>query len=188
MNLTADNSGVEDAVTLAQAKAHLIVEHNEDDAYIQTLTQAATAHIETEVCGPVMKRPYTWKLDCWPSTGGFCLPRHPVLAITDIKYIDVDGVEQTLAPANYELIVSDGALRSVVRPAYNTDWPALSDGYNRVTITFDAGYDSAPKAIQQGILLIVGSLYRDREESTTKPSNKVAVAAENLVRQFKQYA
>lgn len=187
MSLQDTTTALSDVVSVALAKQHLNVEHTEDDLYIAALIDAAVELIESEIGGPIAEREYTWTLDEFPGgSGEITLPRHPITSVVSFHYQDAADVQQDLA--GYQLVTSDqNAIRTRIRPAYDTTWPDTADGYDKVEIQFKAGYEKIPKRIRQAVLLIVGSLYNNREESTLKKNYQAPIAAMNLLRTFKQY-
>jgi hypothetical protein len=97
--------------------------------------------------------------------GEILLPRGPVQAITSIKYIDLIGAQQTIAPNIYQLdTASDPAELSL---AYNQSWPAARGDKGGITVTYTVGYgDTAanvPDSIIAWMLMNIASLYEHRE-------------------------
>ena len=151
-------------VTVQEAKDHCNVEHDEDDALIAELIRAATEWAEAmqgRAYGPTTYRQH---LDRFPACVPLRLPRAPVLAVTQIEYVDNNGTAQILAPAKYKLnrFVEPAQLW----PAYNETWPETRPESGAVRVTFTAGYvtDLVPKTTKQAILLQIGAWYAHREE------------------------
>lgn len=69
------------------------------------------------------------------------LPFPNLLSVVSVKYIDVDGVEQTVSSADY--VVDTHSLVGNVRPAYGVAWPATRDEGNAVRIQYTCGYGVA---------------------------------------------
>lgn len=91
------------------------------------------------------------------------LPYPPLQSVTSIKYIDSDGVEQTLDAANYRVV--DDMEPAYVEPAYGVAWPAIR-GTAAVRVRFVAGYgaaDDVPDKIKQYMLHIIAYRYEYRE-------------------------
>jgi len=146
------------SLTLSLVKAHLNVDHTDDDTLIQAYIDAACSHID----GPrgtlgraVWAQTLELRLDdfetCIP------LPCGPVSAITSVKYIDIDGVEQTLNAATYALAVDDLVL------AYDEAWPTVRGDTDGVKIRYAAGFSTVPKAIEQALMLLIAHWYANRE-------------------------
>jgi uncharacterized phiE125 gp8 family phage protein len=174
-------------VSLDEAKAHLRVDHGDDDALIQSLIDAATQHLD----GPAgwlgralikqrleMRLDFFihWHRDC--SSGEIALPCPPLLGNVAMIYVDAAGAEQTLDPSVYSIVGSGGRSTARLALAYGQSWPSPRYQREAVRIQFDAGYGEAraavPAPIRQAILLHVGALYEQREAVTL--SNTAAAA------------
>lgn len=146
-------------VTLAAAKTHCRVDHDDDDATILGLIEAATSHVDgwTGVLGMALEpQVVRWRLGRTFSPmpqGALTLPLGPAVSITSIAYTDDAGAAQTVAPAGYELIGEK------LFPA--DAWPSGTD----FVVTYTAGRGT-PQSIRQAILLLVGHWYRNREATS----------------------
>ena len=178
----------ERVVTLDQAKQHLRVDGDDDDALIKAFIDASTAHID----GPdgwLGKAIGLQTLEA--GLDGFIydpisLPYPPVLTVTGIVYDDIAGVERTLDPATYE--VRDGAIGTV----WGKSWPstrAYCGASRSVRITYRAGYETVPAPIVVAILMMVGDMYRNRETAGTGGMGAVPMTAsvDALLNPFRVY-
>ena len=178
----------ERVVNLDQAKQHLRVDGDDDDALIAAFIDAATGHID----GPdgwlgraIGEQTLEAGLDGFiydPIT----LPYPPVIAVTDIVYDDTAGVERTLDPAVYE--IRDG----VIGTAWGKSWPstrAYRGSSRSVRIRYRAGYDTVPAPIVVAILLMVGDMYRNRETAGvgTLSAVPMSVSVDALLGPFRVY-
>lgn len=146
-------------IDLELVKAHLRVDHDDDDALIQALIDAACAHID----GPggwLGRSIWTQTLELRQNVfcGPIALPYGPVQSVTSVKYVDTLGAEQTFDSADYSLL-SAGS----VDLAYGASWPSLRGDAEGVRIRYVAGADTTPAAIVPAIMLMVGDLYANRE-------------------------
>lgn len=152
-----------DPVTLGEAKAHLRVDHSDEDARITSLIKAATSYLDgrTGVIGRCLVT-QTWELtlDAFPAKE-IELPLGPVASVTSVKYVDAAGLEQTLSAGSY--YVDTASLSAWVVP--EDTWPATMAAANAVTVRYVAGTAAAsvPEAIRQAILLLVGHWYENRQ-------------------------
>ncbi|WP_234838944.1 head-tail connector protein [Sinorhizobium meliloti] len=132
----------------------------DDDADIDLLVKSARDNIE-KYCN-VRFASQTVEMKC----DGFCdlqrLPEAPVSSVTSIKYIDADGVEQTLADSVYELR-ADG-LEAEIVTKYGQQWPPIRLG-SRITVTAVVGYAAAPPAVKHAALLWIADAYENRENA-----------------------
>lgn len=127
-------------VSLVEAKAQLRFTSNAEDSLISQRISMIRQYCEDQTQISLM--PQTWEL----VLDGFCcemfLPHPPVQSVISIKYLDVDGVEQTIPSADYVLDnIND--LRARVVPAPGNSWPVTLYGVNVVRIRYIAGYQDA---------------------------------------------
>jgi uncharacterized phiE125 gp8 family phage protein len=171
------------AVSLSEAKVHLRVDVADDDALITALITAATEFAEQETGRSIM--PQTWELtlDAFPEA--FKLQQIPVASVTSLKYVDVNGVMQTLSAPNYALDAADDFAPAYVVPAYGVDWPSTRSQANAVALRYVAGYASAaavPEGIKAWIKLQLGALYETRQAEGSKMSFKFDLSSRLLDR------
>lgn len=159
-------------VTLAEAKAHCRVDSSDDDDLITALVAAATSHLDgwSGILGRALM-PQTWEVsfDCFPARE-IRIPLGPVASVTSVKYVDTDGVTQTVSSDDYETDLT--GVEGWVVPVADFDWPETMDTVNAVTVRWVAG-TGCPPAIKQAVLLLVGHWYENREASAN--SNLVAL-------------
>lgn len=89
------------------------------------------------------------------------IPKPPLIEVETIKYIDTDGVERTLDPAEYEVDIY--STPGVIVPAYNKCWPSVRCKRNAITVTYTAGYESIPEKTQTALVMLAGHYYENRE-------------------------
>lgn len=179
-------------VSLELAKAHLRVDHSDDDDLITLQIAAAQASIDgpggwlERAIGPQelelrldgfyagdwrVGDAYAWEagwsecvLGCWPFARRISLPFPRFIAVTSITYEDGSGVDQVLTPTGWQ--ASDEG----VEPAFGAQWPSGRVAANAVRIRYRAGYaaengttPAVPAPFKQAVLLMVGSSYANRE-------------------------
>jgi uncharacterized phiE125 gp8 family phage protein len=157
------------AVSVAEAKEHLEVEHDLHDLKIERFIRRATAHLDG--WQGVLRRalePQEWEfaLDEFPD-GAIALPLGPVASVTSVIYADPAGAEQTVDPGAYVLDpYSSGGAEGWVVPV--DGWPAAMKTVLAVRVRYVAG-TGTPPAVQQAILLFVGHYYRFRGDDQDAP-------------------
>lgn len=87
------------------------------------------------------------KADCFADLP--CLPIGPVQSVSSLKYVDTDGVEQTIAGEDYELF--GAGLEQGLRPVFNGTWPAGAIRAKSITVVAVVGYGSAGTALPQAL-------------------------------------
>lgn len=172
-------------VSLDQAKDHLRVRHDDEDALITAYIAAATAHID----GPggwlgraLGDHVLEARFDTFECIGA--LPYPPVIEVESVKYIDGDGVETTVAPSVYEV------RGTVIGTTWGQSWPSPRSEPEAVRIRYRAGYQILPSPILAAILLMVGDLYRNRGEALinqTTAQVAMSTTVQNLLAPFRVY-
>lgn len=170
MSLKLITAPASEPITLNEARLHLkiIVDPADetahpDDAYIEALIVAARSAAEHLTGRAFIEQELEMALDGF----GECirLSRPPLISLTRIKYLDINGNWQTLSSSDYVLDSHSEPARIV--PAYGKCWPSTREQINSVVVRYVAGYedaDAVPQAIKNWMLLRVGMLYENREE------------------------
>lgn len=165
MSWSVTTPPVGEPVTLAEAKLHLRADSDTaEDTLITALIQSAREHVEAVTERALMPQTWTERQDSFPAV--LALRGGAVSAVASVKYVDADGVQQTLDPAAYLTDLTTEP--ATVRPAYGTQWPLTRQQPGAVVVQYSVGYadaDSVPAALKAAILLIVGDLYANREAS-----------------------
>lgn len=178
-------------VSLAAAKAHLRVDDDAEDMLIEAFSDAAQAHID----GP----------DGWLSRSlgkqtlelrrcGFPtwieLPFGPVRSVASVKYVDQNGVEQTLDQAAYAVH------GDIVACAHGVSWPSVRTELESVRIRYDAGYpdiegaepkSTVPAPVVSAIKMMIGDLFENRASvaAGARPVVDMSVTVERLLMPYK---
>lgn len=157
---------VEEPLTIAEAIEHLRTgESPADQALIEGAIVAARELVEQETRRALVTQTWQLTLDHFPFCDGpIRLPKPKLLGVDSIKYLDLAGNLQTLAPAGY--VVDTTSIRGRITPAYGLSWPATRCTFNAVRIEFDAGFGAAtdvPESLKSAMKLILGMLYENRE-------------------------
>lgn len=149
------------AVTLAEAKAHLRVLHEDDDDLITAQLAAACDTIERATRVALQPQTLRCSLKDWPQADRrLWVPRPPMVSVTHVKYMDADNVERTVSSGNYFTLLNTG---SVVFLA-DFSWPSLADRPDAVRVTYVAGVATIPTSLKQCILLQLQQGYDGQDE------------------------
>lgn len=157
-------------VTLDEAKAHLRVDHTDDDAYITALISVASVAAADRTDQTIGIREWEWRVigqdlfrrltSCW----WLRVPAPPLIEVTAIKYRDTEGAEQTFPAEDYEVIGAKAPQGGFIRLKNGRSWPSVEPGTEAAVIHFKAGYEEAPEPLKQAVLLMIGHLYNSRGE------------------------
>ena len=153
-----------DPISTTDMKSRLRVDYADDDTLIGSLISGAVAMIDGPEGIGVGMMEQTWRktMDCFPSL--IMLPGWPIKSVTSVKYLDVDGVEQTVSASDYRVVVAVEPVRLV--PAYGKSWPPARNVIGAVWVDYVVGESSAgdvPADLIDAISLIVGHRYENRE-------------------------
>lgn len=149
---------------------------SDEDEFIDSAIRTSERMAEKTTRRSHLPQTLALVLDRFPyGFAGIRLPRPPVVSIVSIVYVALDGTETTLDASAYALRVTgrDSNVEGLVVPVYNTCWPQARCEVGAVVVTYDTGYVDAaspsqaeiPEDIQQGQLLVIGELYKQRSES-----------------------
>lgn len=158
---------VAEPLTLDEAKDHLKLELDDgtEDALISRLIVAARRRAESFLWRAIMKQTWDYFLDEFPNSEGIILvPLPPLQSVTTVKYIDLDGVQQTLAASLWKVDTVSEPARLV--PAFNESWPSTREEINAVEIRFVAGYTDigeVPEEVKSAMKMMAGTWYENRE-------------------------
>jgi uncharacterized phiE125 gp8 family phage protein len=169
-------------VSLAEAKAMLLVDHAADDALITAMIAAATSEAQGVAARAFVTQTLQLALDAWPDDGAVRLPHPPLQAVTSVKYFDADNVEQTIAAADY-IVIADTTPGLIV-PAAGKAWPTGLRLFSPIRIRYTAGYGAAADvaASAQGeIVQLVKALVVVDYENREALSSQAAAQRERIL-------
>lgn len=132
-------------VSLAEAKAHLRVDHTDDDVLIEGLIRAATEHFDgwTGILGRCLVD-QTWRQDFDDFARELCLPLGPVITISGVTWRNTAGQVATVPGSAYDLRTDAGG-RSLVRFDVDYAFPSGLHESRAVAVTYRAGYATIPE-------------------------------------------
>ncbi len=180
-------------VSLAELKAHLVVEHDEDDALIGAMglaAEQALTGVET-----IWQRVWieeTWR-DFWPDFRLRPVLRlAPAARLARVAYIDGAGDEQELPLTAFRLVQEALGARLHFQAGF-TDPEGLAAIPDAVRIDYVAGYGpvaaNVPEPVKQAVKLTVGHWYRHRESVHINGSTarELPMAVSWLLAPFRRY-
>jgi len=176
------------AVPLTLAKQHLRVDTNDDDALITGYITAAVGHAERFMGRTLVDTTYDLVLDAFPKgRDALVLPRPPFIALTSVSVLNSDETETEI-----DGILVDTAGGRLIAPS--SGWPtgttksSIRVRYRAGYLTYDA--EASPPAtsgeipgdIVAALLLYIGSLYQQREDSAPTAMTEIPWNANQLLR------
>lgn len=155
-------------VSLAEAKAQCRVDVADDDALITAMVYAATDEAEGLLRRALLPQQWRLSLDCFVIQT-IELHRPPVTAVDSVKYVDSNGVQQTLVAGTDYQVSLGHPLYARLAPAYGKTWPSARAQLDAVQVDFTCGWataDAVPPAIKHWVLMRVAAYYDNREAWT----------------------
>lgn len=164
------------AVTLAELKQHLRIDHSDEDADLAIKLSAAIAHFDGwfGVLGRcLINQQWRLALEAFPGDGMLSLRFSNVSAVV-VTYADHADADQTLSAALYRLVETSAGSALVLKKGQS--WPVTYERPDAVRVLVSAGFGasaaSIPAPIRSAILLRAGDLYHKREDAS-KPGGLV---------------
>jgi uncharacterized phiE125 gp8 family phage protein len=143
-------------------------------SYVEGLAAAATAMID----GPrgwlgraIGEQVLEARFNSFACTD-LMLPYPEIQTILSVKYIDPDGIEQTMDPADFEVA------GRVLFPKWGTAWPATRGTHEAVKVRYQAGYLDVPEPIKRAILTMTADQFAARESFAMGTVSAVPSAAD----------
>lgn len=185
-----------------------------DDPLILSLIQAAREWIEKFTGRSMTERLLEYAVDAFPGhdrLGGYRYPNHrlgvvyrgdgiypqpirlpggPVNSLETVGYVDGGGVVQTIGDAQFDSYQEPAR----VLPASGGGWPSTQNAMGAVKVRYWAGYtlpgDSPsgtplPKPLKHAMLLVLGHLYENREDSVDANLQSIPLGAQALARPYR---
>lgn len=151
----------EEPLSLAEAKAFLRVEHDDDDAVIAALVAGARIHVEAATRRALIRQ--TWRLarDAWQAEGVIVINPSPLRQLLAVRVYDSTGVTREVDPQSF---VVDGAGARL----WFAPWavPAPGRPVGGIELDVEAGFGETaadvPEPLRQAIRLLVAHWYESR--------------------------
>jgi len=173
---------------LEEAKRHLRIPigYTHDDEYIEGLINIAKNWVEEYTNRKLLYQRWKLYLDKWPSGDSISLPYAPLVGApsTAIVYKDSDGDSTTFSSSAWETDTYKEP--GEIRLGYDENWPtATLWNVNPISIEFQCGYGNSssdvPIEIRQAMLLVIGDLYENRENTLIGVVPHTLKVAEKLI-------
>jgi uncharacterized phiE125 gp8 family phage protein len=164
MALVLTESPAVEPVSLAEAKAHLRIDSDHEDALIGALIVTARMYVERTLGLALITQSWSYYIDAWPRSYTVALPLAPLQAVSAIRLHGADGGETTLDTDSYAVdvlsqparIVLNGAVPAVAPRALNAFEVLLLAGHGD-------GPGDVPQTLRHAIVLLVAHWFERRE-------------------------
>lgn len=173
-------------LTLSEAKAHGLVDHNDDDVKLTRLIEVATDYIDGAdgVLGKALiTQRWQETISAFPTSRFIILPVGPVQQVASLSYYSNDGVDTVMANDQYRLIVNGD--HGVVELVDGASWPPTQIRSDAIRIQYDAGYGDAstdiPEGIRHAALMLVAHWYANTEAVVDYSISELPMAVKSLL-------
>jgi uncharacterized phiE125 gp8 family phage protein len=133
-------------VALSEAKAHLRIQHDDDDDVIAALIAGARVHIETQTRRVLITQSWRLTRDVWPVDGRILVLPAPLRALAAARVIMTSGATHSIDPG---LFFADMA----GAPAFLAFSPGTVPMSDRpvtgIELNVEVGYGDAPADVPQ---------------------------------------
>ena len=154
-------------ISVSDAKLHLRVEHDADDAIISRCIQAAREWVEEYLDATLIHTQWQMKLDLFPPAIELPRPRMATAeGYTAVSLTYTTDTEESVTLSTSDYRVDRDSWPGVLRPNYGDSWPAHLADYNSISVTWWAGYGadgtSVPVRIQSAMYMLLTNYYEQR--------------------------
>lgn len=171
-------------VALEDVKAHLRVDHDEEDDLLTAAIAAARSHVEGKTRRKLIQQTWRIHLDRWPRSRMLRLAIAPLISVDEIRVRAGEGTPVVADPETY--VVDTASVPG--RLALEADVPSPPvRRANAIEIDVTAGYGDAPadvpSPLRHAITMLVAHWYEHRASggetgaAATVPSGFAALVA-----------
>ena len=203
MKLSVLTPPTAEPLSLAEARAHMRVDHFDEDGVIAGLILAARQHIEQETGLALCTQTLRGTLDAFPAGKAMALPAHPVQSVTAVRYHNEAGTLIEWSAAEWETDLSGIVPR--IAPRNGFAWPTPGKKLGAVQVEFVAGYggpelvrsacmtgcgpELVPQPVMQALRILVAHYYEHRELVVTGTIvNELPMAVKALLAPYRCFA
>jgi len=168
----------DEIITLEEVAGFIRAEFSSsEESFIRTLIKASRISCEEYLFRRIGMQTVELRTKGFPENNAAIVLPAPIIEVESVKYLDLNGDEQTLAESSY--VVSDSA------PCFITPvgtWPVALVSGDSLRVRFDAGYtdpgdspvvpETLPETIRIGMLMQIADLYENREAQSERPLNQ----------------
>ncbi len=164
-------------VTLAEAKAWLRVDVNDEDDLISALITSARLIVESTARRMLLTQTWRLVMDAWPEGGVVKIPFSPFQALNAVRVYDINNVAQLVAPASYVLTPSPYGARLVfigMAPVPGRPFAGIEID---IVLGFGDAAGTVAAPLRRAILILVARWYENRGDGEGEAAFKALPGA-----------
>src|SRR5690625_358702 len=135
-------------------------EGTEEYILLKSYIASARAYLEDFTGRSFCLKTYKLTMDKFPGRM-IRLPFPPLQEVISFQYTDKEGIPHEIDQESYIIDTESFPARIVLKTGCS--WPTNLQEINSVQITFKAGHEELPNALQQAMLLLIGHMYEERQ-------------------------
>jgi uncharacterized phiE125 gp8 family phage protein len=152
---------VVEPLSLAEAKAFLRVENNDDDDVIAALIAGARIHVEAQTRRALITQSWRLSLDAWPDDGRIPVRPAPLQALAAARVYDLDNNAHALDTQSFVLDLAGSTL--AFAPWALAQPQRIAAGIELdVVCGYGAAATDVPEPLRQAIRLLAAHWYENR--------------------------
>jgi uncharacterized phiE125 gp8 family phage protein len=147
-------------ISLAEAKAFLRIEHDDDDDVLTALISGARIYVETQTRRALITQSWRLTRDAWPETGRIAVRPGPLQSLEAVRVYDggAEPIELDAAGFSPDVAGSELVFAPWAMPA-----PGRAAGIELdVTVGYGDAAIDVPEPLRQAIRLLLGHWYENR--------------------------
>lgn len=150
-------------VSVAEAKAHLRIDGEDDDAYLTAAIVSARVHVEALTRRMLIEQSWRVYFDSWPRKRIVTISVAPLIGVETVTVYDADGEPVVVDPDDYvaDTIACPGRL-ILLSPVPATVGRAVNGIEIDVTAGYGASSVDVPSPLRQAIMMLVAHWYEHR--------------------------
>lgn len=171
-------------VSLDLFRGHLLITNALQDAVLESYLAAAVDYVETKSGRAISDSTFEWVLDGFPD-GQIVLPIGPTKSVAWVRYLDADGVTQTISAD--DLLIDLSQVEARIAPL--AAWPEAADRIANITVRWTVGAAFCPPALHQAVLLLATHWFENRSAvAVGDAATEIPLSAQDLIKAYRRFA
>ncbi len=149
-------------VLLADAKAYLRLDTDDEDDFVTAALVAARVHVEAMTRRMLIEQGWRVYFDAWPRKRIVTIPTAPLMAVDVLIVYDAAGMPQTIDPADYEVDTASVPGRLVLSAAVPLSGRTINGIESYGTAGYGASSVDVPAPLRQAIMMLTAHWFEHR--------------------------